>query len=599
MPRGRPRRPKEAGRPDPPNPNWTKEQKQAYLLSSFPIFACHSGMLPKYKAKPHNEMCGVLQKYVPNPFDAHGKRGADVANRVTWHLDRETLQPAFDEFFTLDTRSLLYMAPRHSYKSSIMKAFLVYVLLLFRYVFHEEISTLYMRDSHQAAKEMLEEIKGDLQTCTPLLETFEDLSEEAHIWSSTTVNWSGKRDPSIGTAGVSMGRTGTHPIIIIMDDLVNDKNYTSPKKLANAWGAIIQFDGVMGPGAVRMVVGTPFTKNDCYAKIRKMNDEARARQQECRNNGDWKGYGENKPLWDEYIRAAWNQDGSMFFPDLLSEEYLEKKKRSLEEHGMGKLYSSWFLMTPTVEGEELFLPEYKQWGDFIYRAKPYPQLSRVDEYGTIGPAFPVNIYMRVDPAVVSKTGSHKHGVVVMATDADFNKYVLWGKSYRKTPAEVTKDLCELIARFEPPAVEFEREQCDPGMVSRVTEFIQEHTLDVRVNPIERGVTRGEKGLRIRALQPWYYTRTVWWQRGRACEDLQKEFDIYPDIEDGHADVLDAHSGLVLIAEPYKGDPHAEESNRYLRNLEALMEEVTEEEEFGDIARNWTKRVRRARTGARG
>ena len=585
------------GRPEPLNPEWSMAEKKIHLLSAFRNFACHSGMVPKYRARPHNEMCDELQSCVPNPFDS-GTLDEALAT-ANFPLSVEVGKALLKSFWTLDIRNELYMCPRGAFKTSLVKAFLLYCLLLFREMYGLEISTLYMRDSHQAAKEFLGEMKDDITRCPILLELFGDLKEEADVWSSSQINWSGQRDASVSTAGAKMGRTGTHPRLIICDDLVNDNNYTSPLKLSNAWGAITQFQGTMGPGSVRLVVGTPFTKNDCYAKLRKLNADARIKQRELQEKGEWQAAKEARPLWKEFIRSAWCEDGSLFFPDMISEEFLRMKKRSLEEEGRQKMYSSWFLMTPTVEGEELFLPEYEQWGTFFYQALPKPEIRVADAFGTLGPPIPVNTYMRVDPALTAKSGSHKHGVVVMCTDADNNKYVLFAKGYRLAPSQVSIELCKIIHRFLPPVVIIENEMSDAGMVARLMEYIKDNNLAVKINPSDIGATRTNKALRIRALQPWYFQRKVWWQRGGAVDDLKAQYEIWPDIEDGHADVLDAHAGMVGWAVPYTGDPMREEKLSHQKRLEYLMKEVTEEEEFGDLVYKWASNTpRTTKTGVR-
>jgi hypothetical protein len=555
-------------------------------------------MIPKFQAYPHIEMCRELEEYIPNPFNTVTK--AEFLKTQEFLLDRETFLPLVDKFFTLKIRNELYMAPRGTYKTTLFKTFLVYVLLLFREVWGTDVSTLYMRDVHKDAKGLLGEIKADLARGAELQEYFQTggLEDEADEWSSGTVNWSGNRDPSITTAGVTMGRTGTHPCLIILDDMVNDNNYGSPLKIGRAWNAIGQFEGTMAAGQVRIVGGTPFTKNDCYARIRKMNAEARENQKKCEETEDWKGYAKAAPVWHEFIRPAHNTDGTLFFPALQTEEFLEEKKRSMDAAGLSKLFASWFLMSPTVEGEELFLPEYKQWGDYIYNAYPRPQLQIVTE-GNAGEPFPVNIYMRVDPALTAKTGSHKHGICVMATDRDFNKYVLFTAALREVPSKIVSELSRIVDKFRPPLVIIEAEMNNPAVTAGLQKFISDNKLAVTIDMPKKGATRVPKPIRIGSLQPWYRARTVFWQRGQACAALQSEYDLWPDVADGHADALDAHAGMVEMAEAYEGDEMVMEGRAYRMQLEAMMAEVTEEEEFGSLVQQWAQSKRSSiKTGVR-
>ena len=594
---GRRRRNLAAESPAPPNPEWTISEKKTYLLSRLEIFAAHSGMMKKFQAHPHIEMCRELEDFcIPNPFDTISK--AQFLKTVPFLLDRETFLPLVDKFFTHELRNELYMCPRSTYKTHMQKVFIVYCLLLFKEVWGEHISTIYMRDAHRAAKGLLSEIKYDLEH-EEGLQIFDChmLVDESEEWSAGTINWSGKRDPSVTTSGVTMARTGTHPALIIMDDLVNDGNWNSPQKIQRSWNAIGQFDGTMGPGSVRIVVGTPFTKNDCYARIRKMNAESREAQKACLEADDMKGVKENRPLWREFIRSVHNPDGSDFFPALLTPEFLAEKKRVLEKRGEGKLYASWYLMSPVIEGEELFRPEYVQWGDFIYNAYPRPQLQRIENGETL-PPFPVNIYMRVDPSITAKATSHKHGIVVMATDADFNKYVLYARGLRAVPSDVVTELSRVVSRFNPPICVIEAEMNNPEVTAGLQRHIDANKLNTRIEMPRVGATRIKKEIRIAGLEPWYRSRTVFWQRGQSCVDLKSEYDLWPDVADGHADVLDAHAGLTEQAEAYNGDPLASERRNYMRQLENWAAETTELEEFGDMAMTWIKQRRAPKTGVR-
>src|SRR4030088_400223 len=131
------------GRPEPLNPEWSMAEKKIHLLSAFRNFACHSGMVPKYRARPHNEMCDELQSCVPNPFDS-GTLDEALAT-ANFPLSVEVGKALLKSFCTLDIRNELYMCPRGAFKTSLVKAFLLYCFLLFREMSCSEISSLCLR----------------------------------------------------------------------------------------------------------------------------------------------------------------------------------------------------------------------------------------------------------------------------------------------------------------------------------------------------------------------------------------------------------------------------------------------------------------------
>ena len=110
------------------------------------------------------------------------------------------------------------------------------------------------------------------------------------------------RNPSLMMTSVGADVTGLHPTGIILDDPINEKNYDSEIELA----AIERYhDALFALNPDFMWVhGTRWGPTDLYGK---------------RILGQlWKHY-------DVYIRAAKNPDGTLWIPELLSQETLDAK----------------------------------------------------------------------------------------------------------------------------------------------------------------------------------------------------------------------------------------------------------------------------------
>lgn len=127
----------------------------------------------------------------------------------------------------------------------------------------------------------------------------------------------GIKEPNFLASGLKSAKTGLHFDLITLDDLVTEANFSSLAQREKVWlhyrlmYSILENDQ-SGQGTYFHVVGTRYHDDDMYGRILKQEKDQLA---------------EGKPpSFATMVRGAWDDDGELFFPDVLTMEALEKKK---------------------------------------------------------------------------------------------------------------------------------------------------------------------------------------------------------------------------------------------------------------------------------
>jgi predicted phage terminase large subunit-like protein len=465
-----------------------QSKQREYLLSAFYIFCRDTRIVPDYCDMPHREMCDELEACIP-------------------------------EFGQRRQKKKIYLAPRHSYKTSIIKAFMIFLYLKF-----PNIRIVYGRATHEDAKGVLLAVKEILTRNVVLIELWGDLSKTAVIWAEERIVLSRPdstlADATIDTTGLGGSLTGKHPDIIIFDDLVTDYNYRSDATTERSRNILWSAYPVLPPHGSIVVAGTRWAANDIYGWL--MAEDDRLEE-------------EHKPReWGQYIRSAYLPDGSLFFPTVISEEFLEQQRRSLRTNMM--LFSSWYYNQPYEIGTKLFPRHYITYFEADYRRSPSTHLEFPD-----GRIVPLYVVCTIDPAPTVGPRSDFTGVVVNGYDYQGKWYVLWAEAIKKVPSERARHVMAILRTFYPPDIVIETGQADPEFVALLQSALKLEGMNSRIISYSalQDEARGErgKGQRIEALEPIFRENVISFRRGSPMRDLMAQLDGYPSID--HDDVLDA------------------------------------------------------------
>src|SRR5262249_3328728 len=143
-------------------------------------------------------------------------------------------------------------------------------------------------------------------------------------------------------------KTGKHFDLICLDDLVTKENYGTVEQREQVFEHYQMMYGIVdtdasGQKTMIHVVGTRYHDDDMYGRIIK---------------GDKKAAAEGRPpAFSVMVRAAYTDDGDLFFPDKLTMEVLDQKK---QDNMMGMLFWAQFMNDPNKETAP-FKKEQMRW----------------------------------------------------------------------------------------------------------------------------------------------------------------------------------------------------------------------------------------------
>jgi hypothetical protein len=195
---------------------------------------------------------------------------------------------------------------------------------------------------HDVAKERLGTIKKYMERDAVFRATYgnwkpdfkeEKWAEDSIVITARTQNLN---DPTIDTCAVDRNKDGSHPDVVIGDDIQSVVNASTALMRKKSWDHIISMDPQLNPGGTMLLIGTRKHNQDVYGRIYKLNDELAADRE--------------LPMFTIMKRGAYNDDGSLYFPSRLDNEALKKVKRVLGDRGFANEY----LNEPIEEGAKMW-----------------------------------------------------------------------------------------------------------------------------------------------------------------------------------------------------------------------------------------------------
>ena len=199
----------------------------------------------------------------------------------------------------------LVLLPRGSFKSSVVT--IGYTVQSI--VKNPNIRILIANEKLDNAKTFLSEIKGHFESNEILRNFYGDFiskfgwREDSIIVSKRTKNL---KEPTVSCAGVEVVKVGMHYDLIIMDDLVSDQNSTTKEQIDKVKDFYRLALPMLEPGGEIIVIGTRWHFNDLYNHL--IENE--------------------KHRFNYYIRGAYTEDKKLWFPNRLTEEFLQDQRRS-------------------------------------------------------------------------------------------------------------------------------------------------------------------------------------------------------------------------------------------------------------------------------
>ena len=320
--------------------------------------------------------------------------------------------------------------------------------------------------------------------------------------------------PSIDTASTTSSTVGRHCDLIINDDLIGESNYGTPEQLAKVDEFVKNLGAVLNPGGEMNFTGTRWDHRDVYSTqmehIKTLGEFARS---------------------DVLIKSAYKEDGSLFFPERLTEQFLKTQREKLRTF----FFNCQYCNAPTNRADVL-----------IQRVDKYGETIMIGDINVPMETFFAdycNTFVTVDLAYTDTKRSDNTAIFVMSVHKETGKrYVRDYRVFKTTkPQKVIDTLFEIDDRYKPIRYGIESNTYKAWLQVALKEAMRKKNHYLNIDP-ENGLPHygksNSKHLRLTKLAPVLNAGDCllagWMQ------DLEDQLYILTyDGTKGHDDLLDA------------------------------------------------------------
>ena len=224
--------------------------------------------------------------------------------------------------------------------------------------------------------------------------------------------------------------------------------------------------------------------------------------------------------WDVVYKKAYNQDGSLFFPEKLTHAFLERQKME--------------------QGSYIFSNQY------LNEIIPLDMQSFKKEWFHYYESIPKNHYnfCFIDPAISQTAHADFTGVVVVAVDEENRWYVRFAKRYKVTPTKLISLIFEIQKNFKCQAIGIEQVAYQKALLYFLSDEMKRRTQFLPIKGIQPDNDKS-KEMRILSLVPRFEWNRVFLNQG--LTDLELELMMFP--RGAHDDLIDSLQAIDTIAFP--------------------------------------------------
>lgn len=445
----------------------------------------------------HQELCDYTTSVLPNP------------------------PPPTKEYpgFNPSKNLLLLLEPRGTFKSSV-----VTIAFTLQYFLNEPNARILIdSETFGKSKAFLREIQEHLVSNRKYREVFKAIhgmypftkKSQMKLWTDSQVilpcRAVPKKEPSISCAGIDVTQNGMHYDLIICDDLHSEKNVTSREILQGVIDHYRLAFSLLDPGKPMIVIGTRWHELDLYQYIIDYEHED----------------------FNILIRSAYNDDGSPYFPEVLSAEVLDtiRKRQGIS------IFSKQYLNKPVSDENATFKLNqiiHKSWEEVKGR--------------------PMNWYLSGDPSYYDPRGNSTYGdyatLVLVGMDFQRELYVRYISRKKMTYSEFINEIFRIYTDPQFGDIKNMRIIMEViGTKSLSYELANEQRKRNTWLPVTEIRSRAQgKEERIRGLAPFYEFGHIY--HIRECPqlpDLEYELLHFPTARSD--DVVDALATVLEFASP--------------------------------------------------
>lgn len=243
----------------------------------------------------------------------------------------------------------------------------------------------------------------------------------------------------------------------------------------------------------------------------------------------------NTPGWVTLHFKNHQEDGSLLWEEMYSEEWLSAKKEELKSLGKLSKYYSEYECEIVGDEDQLFKPEYLNYwdGGLIFNdGEAFLKINWLNGE-QVSKIIPVNNFMGNDPASSTKQTADYSVRFSVSYDEDKNIYCLPYFRKRVTPLDHAEEIIRAIKEEKPKRGQIETTGYQEMLRGYVRQRLQEEGLslpglETKFNP------RTEKSARLETLQPLFASKKVYLKRD--MKEFEDELFTYPRGK--HDDLID-------------------------------------------------------------
>lgn len=225
-----------------------------------------------------------------------------------------------------------------------------------------------------------------------------------------------------------------------------------------------------------------------------------------------------RAMWKCVYKKAYNPDGSLFFPEKLSHEFLDGAKRSMGSY----LFANQYLNEIIPSELQTFKREWFRYYDTLPKK--------------------VNTFIFIDPALSEADTSDYTGILVVHVDSKNEWYISYARRHRLNPTELVKFVFTLYEQYKPSVIGIEEIAFQKALLYFISEEMRRRNIVIPVTGIKYPTTKS-KQTRILSLVPRFEWNHISMTQG--LTDLEIELLQFP--RGSHDDLIDALASIDYIA----------------------------------------------------
>lgn len=367
-------------------------------------------------------------------------------------------------------------APRHFAKSMILSCFYPIYLAL-----REPKSQVVVVSATQflSMNQIMQRIRTELENNELLIHDFGEMVTDK--WKADFLRLPNRSE--ILCRSVTSQIRGLHPTAIILDDAENDEEVATPEGRDEFMAFMKKrvMPAVLMDKCQVLFVGTILHEDSYLNRV---------------VNG-------LEPGWRARFYRAETDEGSSIWPALFPIEKLHEERRRIGTDA----YEQEFMGNPIPDGKRAFKQEYFQEID----ASQVPKA--------------VNRFVTVDPAIGQKQNNDDTAIIVSSMDCDRNIYVEEVIARHMIPNEIIQTIFDVYERKKVMVTGIEMVGFQKTLQYQMAEESRRRHKYPIVEELKSDGTRKE--FRIRALQPYFENKKIFFVKSPGIEKLKRQLLSFP------------------------------------------------------------------------